>query len=396
MGGATASKLLQHAGLGLVLLALGGCIERYMPEVINAPNRYLVVDGFINGNGRTRIKLSRTVNLSVTTAPPAERGASVQVVDNTGLRYMLREQSAGLYVSDSLVLPVGRQYLLRISTASSEAATYESASTPLKVTPPFDKLDWTTSAGELQIRVSTHDASAQSRYYRWRYVETWHFRSGFESLIEYRDGIIKDRITPIYNCWRTEIGSLVKQTSTAQLSQDVITDYPLLSFPDKAERVKIRYSVLVSQYAETAEEFAYWELLRKNTEAVGTINDPLPVQLTGNVHRVGRPTEPVLGFVGAHTTQQQRLFISRQDLPLASDYEFENPYFQCSTGEEIPGGRPPDDYHVPETRIFQEPNSVPISYIKNAAGTVIEGYTGSTRACVDCRVRGTTTKPAFW
>ncbi|MEJ7664694.1 MAG: DUF4249 family protein [Hymenobacter sp.] len=49
------------------------------------------------------------------------------------------------------------------------------------------------------------------------------------------------------------------------------------------------YSILVRQYALTPEEFAYWDKLRKNTENLGTLFDPLPSQLSGNVHRLTMP-----------------------------------------------------------------------------------------------------------
>jgi hypothetical protein len=49
--------LARRYGTSLLLLSLGGCVEPYLPEVVDAPTNYLVVDGFINGNGVTRIKL---------------------------------------------------------------------------------------------------------------------------------------------------------------------------------------------------------------------------------------------------------------------------------------------------------------------------------------------------
>ncbi|TPG63536.1 DUF4249 family protein, partial [Hymenobacter nivis] len=117
---------------GLVLLgALGGCVEPYAPEVLDAPASYLVVDGFINGNGRTTILLTRTASLAAAGAPAVERGAKLFIADEAGTRYALVERAAGRYVSDSLVLPAARQYQLRIAPATG-GATYESALVPLK------------------------------------------------------------------------------------------------------------------------------------------------------------------------------------------------------------------------------------------------------------------------
>jgi hypothetical protein len=395
-------SLLARWGACGLWLGLASCVEPYVPSVLEAPTSYLVVDGFINGNGPSTILLSRTTNLATTTPPPVEKEAKLFIVDNTGARYALTERTSGTYTSDSLVLTPNRQYQLRITTATS--AIYESALMPLKVTPPIDKLTWSIDGAQVQVKASTHDATQQSRYYRWGASETWEFTSAYRSSLEYRGGIINSRITPIYTCWHTERNTGIKQASSASLSQDALTDIILLTLPIQTERFKIRYSVLVSQYTETAEEFAYYELLRKNTEAVGTVNDPLPAQLTGNVHRLDNAAEPVLGFVGAHTVQQKRLFISRQDLPLRQNYDSDTPYQTCLIGREIFRNNPDStfDYHYPTTRIFTNPKFVPLSLIiypsadDPLAVPIIQGYLGSSAECVDCRTRGSNTKPNFW
>jgi hypothetical protein len=379
----------------LLVLGLGGCVESYMPGVVSAPNSYLVVDGFINGNGRTRIKLSRSENVAATTAPPVEKGATIYIIDDTGTRYALRETAiVGSYNSDSLLLNPGRNYRLRISLGTgSSAPTYESDLVPLKVTPAFDSVEAVRQNGQVQWRLSTHDASGQSRYYRWNYTETWEFHSAFNSVIEANRGTLRKRATSIYTCWHTERPSTIVHTSTAGLSQDQVNDWQLLSFSDRAERLKIRYSLLVSQYVETAEEFAYNEVLRKNTEAVGTVNDPLPVQLTGNVHRVGNAAEPVLGFVGAHTVQQQRLFLTPQGLGLPLDWAFEDPYKACELSEEATPN--PADITDPlrpgHTRLFASVEAYPVGIVGDSIAN-----TGSSRFCVDCTVRGSNQKPSFW
>jgi hypothetical protein len=381
---------------GLLLLALGGCVDAYVPDVISVPTNYLVVDGFINGNGATRIKLSRTQNIATTEAPTPEAKATVYIQSAAGGRYTLRERSPGFYQSDSLVLSPG-QYQLRISTAGSRSATYESALVPLKVTPPIDKLSWRRVDNEVRVLLNTRDATQQTRYYRWKFIETWEFNAAYKSSLEYYSstGEVGARTTPIYTCWRTEQPTTIKQASSLQFSQDALVDHNILNLSDRAERIKIRYSVLVMQYAQTADEFAYYEQLRKNTEAIGTVNDPLPVELTGNVHRTGTATtEPVLGYVGAHTVQQRRLFINRAELSLPNDWSFDSPYTGCKLEPEVLSQyRPPLSY--PYTWTFASPDYVPVYPYVDPNGK-LDGYYGSTSECVDCRLRGSITKPSFW
>jgi hypothetical protein len=383
--------------IGPLLLILAGCVELYLPEVADSKPNYLVVDGFINGNGRTRIKLSRTTTLATATTPPLEKGAKVDIVDNIGVRYALRENASGNYQSDSLLLSSMRQYQLRISL-SAGSAIYESSLVPLKVTPPIDDLKWRLDNSQVQLLLSTHDASQQSRYYRWSFAETWEFNAAYKSLLEYdqRQKILIPRVTPIYTCWHTETPTTIKQGSSAQLSQDMLTDVALLAFSNRGERFKVRYSMLVSQHAETAAEFTYYEQLRKNTEAVGSVNDPLPTQLTGNVHRLDNAAEPVLGYVGAHTVQQKRLFIARSDLALPTSWQFDTPYESClvDSAAEVLFPYDPLGVPYPRTRVFIIPQNIPLG--ERISNGFIVGYIGSSSECADCRTRGSNVKPSYW
>jgi hypothetical protein len=349
-------------GINLLFLGLCGCVEPYMPDVVAAPTSYLVVDGFINGNGVTRITLARTVNVASTAAPPPEKGAKIFIVDET---------------SDSLMLNPLRQYQLRFTTTSN--ADYASDLVPLKVTPPIEALTWRLDGDRIQLLLSTHDAQQRSRYYRWGCVETWEFNSAFNSVLEYDKAlqVLVKRTTPIYTCWRTERLSPIMQGSSAHLSQDALIDFSYYAIARRAERLKIRYSALVSQYAETAEEFAYYELLRKNTEAVGSVNDPLPTQLSGNIHRLDKAAEPVLGFVSAHTIQQKRLFISAKDLPALNSQDYDTPYQACNASLAV---------GTPDWSLV---SAIPITEIT-------DGVLVSSAECLDCRLRGTNVKPNFW
>jgi hypothetical protein len=278
-------------GIKLLFLGLCGCVEPYMPDVVAAPTSYLVVDGFINGNGVTRITLARTVNVASTAAPPPEKGAKIFIVDETGRRYALTEIASGTYQSDSLMLNPLRQYQLRFTTTSN--ADYASDLVPLKVTPPIEALTWRLDGDRIQLLLSTHDAQQRSRYYRWGCVETWEFNSAFNSVLEYDKAlqVLVKRTTPIYTCWRTERLSTIMQGSSAHLSQDALIDFSYYAIARRAERLKIRYSALVSQYAETAEEFAYYCFARTprpwvlsttrclpNSPAIYTASTRLPSQ----------------------------------------------------------------------------------------------------------------------
>lgn len=375
------------------LLLLVGCVEPYAPDVIEGPNNYLVVDGFINGNGISTVKLSRTQNITETSPPLLETGARLLLEEEQGAQYPLQEVVAGTYVSSGLHLDPNKKYRLyiRLSTGREYASDF----VPVKQTPPIDEVGWQVQNNRLQIYVNSRDPQRDTRYYRWEYEATWAYTSAFMSNIRYDEatGTIVPRTRQdedIYNCWRTEKSTGIKLGTTAKLSQDVIHEYPILTLPGSSEELRIKYSILVQQYGLTQEEYQYWEALKKNTESIGTLFDPLPSQLTGNVHSLSNPDEPVIGYVGASSLQEKRIFVSRAELPL----DWRTFYPACQIDSLMPGeGQTLADL----AGRFQNGSYMPVSEIFPPMGfpTPI-GYMGAVKDCVDCRTRGTNVKPDFW
>ncbi|MFD3000588.1 DUF4249 domain-containing protein [Pontibacter toksunensis] len=375
------------------LLLLFGCVEPYAPEVIEGPNNYLVVDGLINANGTTRVKLSRTQNISETLAPMVEAGATLLLEEEQGAQYPLTEMTAGTYVSNDLDLNLNQKYRLYIRLSSGEE--YASDFVSVKQTPPIDQVGWLAQDERVNIYVSTHDSQNDTRYYRWEYDATWAYTSAFAASIRYDQATgtiipITGKDEDIYHCWRTESSTDIKLGNTVKLGQDVIHEYPIVSLPAGTEELRIRYSILVKQYALTREAYQYWETLMKNTESIGTLFDPMPAQLTGNVHRLTDPDEPVIGYVGASSVQEKRIFISGEQLP----QDWRSFYPTCQLDSLLPA----ENQSLAELAgVFQNGNYMPVGEIYPPVGLPVAiGYLAAQKGCVDCRTRGTNVKPSFW
>ncbi|WP_185817020.1 DUF4249 domain-containing protein [Hymenobacter metallilatus] len=365
-------------------LGLSSCVQEYLPTVISEEKNYLVVDGFINGNGITSISLTRSLQLSAKGPYPPETRATVFVESAGGQRYALMEATPGVYASPAQQLPANQNYRLYIRTATGRE--YASDFTLLKTTPAIDALGGRPQAGGLQLYISAHDDRNLTQYYRWQYEETWEFTSAFRSTINYVNNQVVPRTENIYNCWRTEKSTSLNTTSTVRLSQDAVRDYRLLFIPATSGRLHYTYSVLVRQYALSQAEFDYWEAVKKNTENIGTLFDPLPSQIQGNVHSLTDAQEPVLGFVGAATVVEKRIFIKRTDLPNEWPTNLDG-YETCVGLDSFPSDRWKG---LTLQEYFSNPTErIPVSKNGNF-------YTSQSPECVDCRLRGTPTKPSFW
>ncbi|UOQ79764.1 DUF4249 domain-containing protein [Hymenobacter taeanensis] len=355
----------------------------------DAVSSYLVVDGSINSSGTTTILLKRTTSIGQTGPAPVEGKAKVFIEQEGGQRYPLTESPAGTYTSAALSLAGSKPVRLRFTLANGRE--YASDFTLAKTTPAIDSITWRPGSDGLQIWVNAHDDTQQSRYYRWSYDETWEFTSAFRSTLEYRNGGLFDRKEDIYNCWAREAPSAIIIGTSVKLAQDVISQQRLALLPRNTVKLRQKYSILVKQYSLTPDEYAYWETLRKNTENIGTLFDPLPSQLTGNVHNVTDASEDVIGYVGAQSVREKRLFITRDELP--SDWPRVTGYEYCKP-DTIP--QPKDPMPPTEREIFSFFSSgfpVPIAQLPPYLGG---GYLYSTADCLDCRKRGTNVRPSYW
>ena len=381
-------------GIGLLLAT--ACTDPYLPEAVQNPPNYLVVDGFLNPQGVTTIKLSRTYAIGAKTAPPVEAKATVYLEDDAGVRVLLREALPGTYLSTSMGLNPARRYRLHLNTLAGKE--YASDFVPVKITPPIDAVTWQATNTALDVAVNAHDATNATQYYRWETDETWEIRPPYSPTVEYVNKQMRDIVVPYPRiCWGNAHSTTVLMYKTTSLSQDVVSNFRVRQIIAPSSLLYSRYSILVQQYALTKEEFAYWELLRKNTESIGSLFDPQPVQLTGNLHCLSKPDELVLGFVSAHSISEQRLFIARAELP--GNWQVLNGYEDCMPPDTmlvIPKPRPrvlPNPFDILNS-YFAAGQYLPIAPLYNFGTTV--GYTFKSKDCIDCRTRGAEVKPSFW
>ena len=391
-------RITSLPSLSLGLLLLAGCTDPYLPDVLKSPPSYLVVDGFLNAQGVTTIKLSRTYAVGARTVPPVETKATLYIEDEAGTRVLLREAPAGTYTSAFTAMNTARKYRLHINTLAGKE--YVSEYVPVKITPPIDAVNWRAENTGLNIYVSTHDNTNSTQYYRWETDETWEITPVYRPTVEYVNRAMRAIVVPYpIICWGNARSNAVKLDKTVGLSQDVVTDFRVWQLASTSERLSTRYSVVVQQHALTKEEYAYWELLRKNTESIGSLFDPQPSQLTGNVHCLSNPTDLAIGFVGAHSLAEKRIFVRRAELP--NDWKVPTGYETCLPPDTVnlypPVKNPPSPAEIIQSTFGVAGGVyVPINPLYSPPSTVPVAYTSKNLDCIDCRTRGSAVKPSYW
>lgn len=374
--------------LALALL-FGQCKDVYESPYVAPATGYLVVEGFIAGNGPTQFRLSRSFPLPGNTPPAAEKNAQLQVEGEDNATYALIEKGNGIYGIDTLPLNPGRKYRLRIHTSGNK--DYLSDYIPFKPTPLIDSISWKVTSTGLDIFANTHDATGSSRYYQWEYEETWRYHSA-----EFSEGIYKEPPPSvefrgdedqIFTCWRSAISTTLLLGSSAKLSQDVIFEHLINQIAAGSQQLGDLYSILVRQYALTEDAYNYLTLMKKNSESLGSIFDAQPSRLKGNIHGLSNPAEQVIGFVSAGTMQQQRIFIDRRQLPFSFSY-----YYACPMKDTLA----PADPRSLQSWFQPSSGYTPLYPHYNMLG-ILDGWMTNNTSCIDCRMQGgNTTKPSFW
>ncbi len=361
-----------------------GCKRQFEPPELKVNYNYLVVDGVMlnSPDSATTFVLSRTRKLSDTVLNIPETNAVVNIEGSAGENFQLNEVSAGNYSANGLTLNTTSTYRLKIATASG--GQYLSDFVEVKQTPQIDSLNY-KQPGDLTIYVNAHDAANATKYYRWDYVETVQYNAQNQSEIGVNNGLMyfRDSTNQIYKCWHITNSTDILIGSTAALMEDVVNQFPIITIPQNSEKVGLRYSILVKQYAITQPAYLYYQILKKNTEQQGSIFDVQPSQLKGNIHSVNNPDETVVGFITASNVQQQRLFIRNDEL---TNWMHLNPTGVCDIVS-LPTN--PNNYLI---YTYPDPDYVPWYF--TGMGTIL---VVTKKPCVDCREQGgTNIKPAYW
>ena len=364
--------------IAVLIATANGCVKPFVAAPQKADNSFLVIDGLLNANGQTVIRLSRTRNLSDTVASSPENGAQVFIQNESGGSINFTSTNDGEYTSQDSLLNTGLKYRLRIVTSNSKE--YLSDYLEVRQTPDIDSLHW-EQHDDIFVYVNTHDPSNQSKYYRWEFSETSEYHAVYESVLDYINGTIvflpDDSLRSV--CYKTFNSTDILIGSSASLANDVINQQLLQKVPNDNSKISYRYSINVKQYVLTPEAYQFWTILKQNSEETGSIFGPQPSQLKSNIHCTSVPDEPVVGFLSASTVTTKRIFIRNLELVDRKD--------QINTQCQPIFINDPDSIGY----YLNDHSRLPAYFVSGGTLAVANNI------CVDCRLQGgVTKKPSFW
>jgi hypothetical protein len=356
------------------------CVKPFNPPAISSANlNMLVVDGLIIPGSASKIKLSRSLNITDTFKLVPERNAILFLEGSAGSSISFQTDTGGVYTSVSSFLPSDDQFRLRIKL--QDGKEYLSDFVEVKKSPPIDSVEWEEKGKDINIYINTHDPDNQAKYYKWDFDETVEYHAVYDSFLDFVDGqiIFLEPDQYRYKCYKYYSSTNIAIGNSSALSEDIIRRGRVTTFPNDNSRIPYRYSINVKQQALTPEAYKYWQILQSNTEQSGNLFDPQPAQLRSNIHNVADPNEPVAGFFSISNITEKRIFIRFTQLVHRPGIPFED---HCK-----------ERFIQPEQAAeFLSDGQLKPAYFTRSGGLAI-----APAICVDCRLQGgSTEKPPYW
>lgn len=375
---------------GIVLLF--SCREPYDPEILADELRILVVEGYLDTEGNpSELKISRTVPLSTDTIANPESGAKVFLNSKAGVSWSLPEVSPGIYLFEEDI-PETDVYQLEIELANGDR--FESNELLPILTPEILDAGFVRDEDGVEVFVNTQ-GNEQVDDFLWTFKETWIFRPYtqvgyiFDTLINgVRD---RKKEEQIYNCFKSEPNPGILLETSSRFQDQVVFRQTITEIPEGNERLQARYSILISQMAIPSDAVSFWEILKRNTEDIGSIFSPLPSIISGNIFSLDGNT-PVVGQVNLGVVRQKRIYINRQEITpwpyveelLAGCFVLPDPILINTF----------DFFHYFQYGTFLP--ALPYTGDGQSPSMGILGYYAIEARCGDCSLYADINKPDFW
>jgi hypothetical protein len=242
--------------------------------------------------------------------------AKVVIRDDLGDTTNCSYTSYGNYLSDDLQFTgtAGRTYTLTIYLSNGQV--YLSKPETIQAVAPIDSLSFGyDSAGltnilppPLVVTVNTHDPGNGQRYYRWAASGYYPRKSWGFPCDPYSD-------PPCTNPFMCTCYALCEEANTTASQVNVFSNQlsagteiiepvyysPVYWFGD--------HYVEIDQYSLTLESYQFWEQYLAQTNRTGSILDPLPSPVIGNIYNAADSSDLALGIFSASGVYEKKVVV---------------------------------------------------------------------------------------
>lgn len=292
----------------LTSVLVAACIDQ-----VNLPIRTeeprLVVEGQITNEAPPyTVRLTYTGNYGGTSGQSANdpyvKEAQVTIADDQGRSTRLVSTGLGFYqTTDSTFRGrVGRAYNLNV--VLSDGKRYVTKAERMPAVPAIDSISASlVKTGSvitpyaIAYAVNTTDPANEQNYYRW---------SAYGYTTRLSLGVPCSLGNPSkcnYRCWTTVSNDVVNVYSDEAINGNPLRGRFVLQMPTYAAGPQL---VEVRQYGITQANYQFWQLYQQQNARTGSIFDPLPAPVTGNLVNANDPTDLARGYFAVTAVTRKR------------------------------------------------------------------------------------------
>lgn len=311
-------KAICIVSLHLVLLS---CTEPYALQSNSYESALVVEATLTNELKQHEVKISKTFQLGER-QNETENGAIVKMHGDNGTVYDF-EQTDGIYRATT-AFQAAQNVFYHLTIETADGNHYVSDEQKLPATNALENITATKTTVDgvsgVQIAANSFDATNSSKYYRYTFEETYKvivpnwspnkllFTNADVVIIALRD----DPQTRV--CYSTNSSKYINITSTADLSEDRVSNYPIHFIPQNDNRIANRYSILVKQYVQNYEAFNFYRILKSFSSSENILSQVQPGFIYGNIQCTTNPNEKIIGLFDVATVSERRIFFNYEDL----------------------------------------------------------------------------------
>ncbi len=335
-------KIYKVKYLPLVLLACAIIIGLYscIDEIglnVDTEQRSVVVNGFVTdslGDYRVQLSESSVIGIGNDNILTPINNATVQIMDTDGgsRSYTASVDEEGVYILSDFEAVEGKAYFIDIILADgrhyrSQPQTLRGNSTIESVAFDVEESTFRNNAGELvtENRITAKISSDITGtdvppYLRWRVEGEYQIQEAYPMALNPKKCYVKVNldINDIRILDATEVnGDVLFEQEIAETEYDF--------------RFGEQFCFHIYQFSISQEEYEYWRTVRELIDIDGSLFDPPPGTVIGNLYNVDDRNDVPVGYFSVASVFLQRAFINTNELEVSvrdkcSGFRFNVPF----------------------------------------------------------------------
>lgn len=166
------------------------------------------------------------------------------------------------------------------------------------------------------VMIDYNDPGDETNFYRWSYRNLYEVHTQPQDHME--QGCIScprpDPKSCCAVCWINEAAEMFT-VSNDRLSNGKKVIRRKLFFIPFEKYLNVKYKLSLYQHAITEEAYNFFQAIEQQSGSTGTIFDPPPSEIKGNIYNVNDPNEQVIGIFDASSVAVKEITILGKDIP---------------------------------------------------------------------------------